>query len=147
MARLRSPQTDGWRRPWQVEPCIKIGRAWSDGLGEWAPVSLTRSLGVCRRVGCVDADGATCQGARATRAIARTGALQLVHDPPDRARTLPTLCTATKTIIDLAGHARPVRAQYRPNLMVRQDVAGTDDHSARLPSGIDGGTTTACSLR
>ena len=105
------------------------------------PVGRTR-LGEGRGVRWVDADGVICQGARAAGAVARTGALQLVHNPPDRAGAPPALRTAAETAIDLARHPRPIRAQHRPNLMVRQDVAGTDDHSARLPSGIDGGTTT-----
>jgi hypothetical protein len=126
---------DGERRgKWRL--CIKIGRA---AMARNAGLSLgdrRRTLGVrVRRF--------FRQGAGAAGAIARTSARDLGHDPPDRSRAPPTLRAAAETAIDLACHARRIGVHNGPNLMVGQDVARTNDHPARLPWGIDGGTTIA----
>ena len=108
--------------------CIKIGRAAMPRPAR-LPLGDGRSLGGVQVRRCLR--GFVRQGAGAAGAVARAGsAHDLGHDPPDRSRAPPALRAAAETTVNLAGHTRPVRLHHGPNLVVGQDVAGTDDHPA-----------------
>jgi hypothetical protein len=63
-------------------------------------------------------------------AAARTGrgAQRLVHDAPDGAHAAAALGAAAEAAIDLAGPARRGGGDRAADIVVGEDVAGTDDH-------------------
>lgn len=79
-----------------------------------------------------DVDSILRKGARAAGAVIRAFGGRLVHDAADRPRTAAALRAAAETAVDLAGHAWRIGADHGPNLMIGQDVTGTDDHLRRF---------------
>ena len=58
----------------------------------------------------------------------------LVHDPADGAGTAAALGAAAETTIDLPGRTRPrLRRDGGADIVVAQNVAGTDDHETEEP--------------
>src|SRR5689334_23374764 len=66
-------------------------------------------------------------------ALARAGAERLVDDRLDSACATAACCAAAKAAIDVLGIARKLirRADGVANILVADDVAGTDDHGTR----------------
>jgi hypothetical protein len=65
------------------------------------------------------------------------GAKRLVDDGLDRARAPAALCAAAEATIDLLGIARQIFrcVNGATDIVVRDDVAGTDDHEDDGPTG------------
>ena len=73
---------------------------------------------------------------RAAIAGRRRGIERLIHDFADGAGAAAALGAAAKATIDLPGRARRrLRRHRRADILVAQNVAGTDDHQ-----GLPGGT-------
>lgn len=68
---------------------------------------------------------------RAAGALVAAGQQRLVHDLADRARAAAALGAAAETAIDLAGEPRAALRDDVADLVVRQDIAGADDHGGR----------------
>lgn len=75
---------------------------------------------------------------RATRtACLGTGAQRFVHDRLDGSCTAATLGAAAQTAIDLPRRARRTRTGHGiPDIMVREYVAGTNDHGRMAVSSV-----------
>jgi hypothetical protein len=67
------------------------------------------------------------------QALWHAGAERLVDDPLDCARATAACCAAAKAAVDILRTARKFacRADGVPNIVVADDVAGTDDHGTR----------------
>ena len=52
----------------------------------------------------------------------------LIHDPADGPRTAPTFGAASETAINLAGAAHRALGRKGSHLVIRNHVAGTNDH-------------------
>ena len=70
-------------------------------------------------------------GAAAARA--GCGAQRLIHDAPDGAHAAATLGAAAEAAIDLAGPPRRGGCDRAADIVVGEDVAGTDDHGKPDP--------------
>lgn len=68
---------------------------------------------------------------RAAGALVAAGQQRLVHDLADRAGAAAALGAAAETAIDLAREPRATLRDDVADLVVRQDIAGADDHGGR----------------
>lgn len=68
---------------------------------------------------------------RAAGALVAAGEQRLIHDLADRAGAAAALGTAAEAAIDLAGQPRAALRDDVTDLVVRQDIAGADDHGGR----------------
>jgi hypothetical protein len=59
--------------------------------------------------------------------------VRLIDDRPDGARAATTSGAATKAVVDLLGIAHLIVSCIHgvPNVVVAEDIAGTDDHETR----------------
>ena len=79
-----------------------------------------------------DLGGIFRESPRAAGAFVRALRQCLIHDAADCPGTASALRAAAEAAIDLARHTRCIGPNHGTNLMVGQDITGTDDHIRRF---------------